>query len=45
MIRFLTSWAARHLSQHRVSTDRERVRAKARELLRDMGKPIPRVLR
>jgi len=39
------SIAARYLTRHRVLTERERIRAKAREMCRDMGRPIPKVLR
>ena len=33
----LTRLAARHLSRHRVHTERERIRAKARDMRKAMG--------
>jgi hypothetical protein len=39
------SFAARALAAHGARKSREPIRARARELLRDMGKPVPRILR
>lgn len=46
MIRhILTRLAARHLSRHRVTTERERIRAKARDMRKAMGLPVREALR
>ena len=37
--RFLISLAARRLSQHRLSSERERIKAKARQIREEIGLP------
>lgn len=45
MIRaFIASWAARRLSQHRRSSERERILANARQMRAELGLPPSKAL-